>query len=432
MRSAYQQLPASELDQLIDELAQEYKSYQDEHLHLDMSRGKPSPEQVKLSMPLLDVLNSRSTLEDGDAIVDNYGSPDGLPSARALAAEILGVSPQHVIVAGSSSVNLMHDLITRAFTHGVLGSDAFYKQGTIRWLCPAPGYDRHFKITESFGFENIAIPMTDEGPDMDLVRHYVEHDARVKGIWCNPKYSNPTGVTYSDRVVKELIEMKPLAPDFRIYWDNAYAVHNFSDEDAKLLNIFEYAQSLGVHNRVYGFGSFAKITFPSSAIAFLCAGTEDFPAIHDAFNEARVSSEKFSQLIHARYFKDLADVRRHMKLHAALLRPRFDMVERLLSRELSELEIASWSHPMGGYFVDLEVMPGCARAVVQAMKEAGVLLTSAGACWPYGNDPHDTTIRIAPTYPHLEDLERALEILCCVVKLVCARKIQESRDEHVA
>ena len=428
MRSAYQDLTTSKLDEVISGLEIEFASWKEKQLHLDMSRGKPSPEQVKLSMPLLDVLNSTSSLSDGDAIVDNYGSPDGLPSARALAAEILGVSPASVIVSGSSSVNLMHDLVARAFTHGVLGGEPFYKQGKIRWLCPAPGYDRHFTITESFGFENIAIPMTDEGPDMDLVRSYVEHDPSVKGIWCNPKFSNPTGICYSDRVVKELVDLTPAAPDFRIYWDNAYAVHNFYDEDTELLNIFAYAKKQGVKNRVYGFGSFAKITFPSSAIAFLCADTEDFASIHAAFNEARVSSEKFSQLIHARYFSGLADVRAHMKLHAHLLRPRFDLVEHTLTQKLSPCGVASWSHPKGGYFVDLEVVPGCAKAIVDTMKEAGVLLTDAGACWPGGKDPHDTTIRIAPTYPSMQDLSCALEVLCCVTKLVCAKKLRHKLD----
>lgn len=428
MTCTYETMTSDELKSEISALSLQLQQYRAMNLSLDMSRGKPSCAQIELSRPLLDVVNSQTPLVDGDAIVDNYGSPDGLPSTRNLVSKLLDVPQKNVIVSGSSSLNLMHDLIVYAFTHGISGQEPFYKQGKITWLCPAPGYDRHFNITEKLGFINKVIPMNDAGPDVAMIRELVEHDPSVKGIWCNPKYSNPTGVTYSDEVVRSLAQLKPAAPDFRIYWDNAYAFHCFKQPDVKLLNIFDALREAHAQNLVYEFGSFAKITFPSSAIAYVCASDEDIATIHDAFMEERVSSEKISQLAHALYFKTPQDVYDHMQKHANIIAPRFALVEEKLSARLGNLGIATWSHPRGGYFVSFDVMHGCAKKIVSCMKELGVTLTTCGATYPYGKDPLDSNIRLAPTYPAFEDLSCALDILCVVTKFVCAQHIQEKKN----
>lgn len=428
MPNVYQTMSAEELDAAIAELKSQAEEVRAQHLKLDMARGKPSPDQTALSKPMLDLLNSTTPLVDGDASVDNYGTPEGLPSARRLAAEILEVDPANVVVSGSSSLNLMHDLVTHAFTNGVAGNKPFYEQGEVKWLCPAPGYDRHFTVTAHLGIKNIPVPMTDEGPDMAVVQRMVEEDPSVKGIWCVPKYANPTGIVYSDAVVRRFAALEPAAPDFRIYWDNAYVVHTFGDEDTPLLNIFDALKEAGKSDLVYEFGSTAKVTFPSSGIAFVAASLADIADIRKAFAVERVSSEKFSQLAHALFLKDRAGVLEHMKKHAALLKPRFDLVESKLSEGLGDLGVATWSHPTGGYFVSFDGPEGSARRIVRLMADLGVKLTPAGATWPYGKDPHDTNIRIAPTYPSLDDLSRALDVFVIAVKLVAAELVQESQN----
>lgn len=428
MPNVYQTMSAEELDAAIAELKSQAEEVRAQHLKLDMARGKPSPDQTALSKPMLDLLTSTTPLVDGDASVDNYGTPEGLPSARRLAAEILEVDPANVVVSGSSSLNLMHDLVTHAFTNGVAGNKPFYEQGEVKWLCPAPGYDRHFTVTAHLGIKNIPVPMTDEGPDMAVVQRMVEEDPSVKGIWCVPKYANPTGIVYSDAVVRRFAALEPAAPDFRIYWDNAYVVHTFGDEDTPLLNIFDALKEAGKSDLVYEFGSTAKVTFPSSGIAFVAASPADIADIRKAFAVERVSSEKFSQLAHALFLKDRAGVLEHMKKHAALLKPRFDLVESKLSEGLGDLGVATWSHPTGGYFVSFDGPEGSARRIVRLMADLGVKLTPAGATWPYGKDPHDTNIRIAPTYPSLDDLSRALDVFVIAVKLVAAELVQESQN----
>ncbi|MBR1828709.1 MAG: aminotransferase class I/II-fold pyridoxal phosphate-dependent enzyme [Atopobiaceae bacterium] len=427
MPNAYQLMATEELDALIAQLEDEKDKIAARKLSLDMARGKPSAEQVALSKPMLDLLTSDTPLVDGNAIVDNYGTPDGLPSARRLAAEILGVDAENVVVNGSSSLNLMHDLVANGFVHGIAGQAPWHQQGQVKFLCPSPGYDRHFAVSASFGIENVPVPMRADGPDMDVVRELVEGDPQVKGIWCVPKYANPTGITYSDEVVRAFASLKPAAPDFRIFWDNAYVVHAFGEQDDELLNIFAALDEAGNDNLVYEFGSTAKVTFPSSGIAFVTASPADMAEIRAAFAVERVSCEKFSQLAHVLFLRDLAGVQEQMAKHAAIVAPRFELVERKLTEGLGELGIADWTHPHGGYFVSFEGPEGSAKAIVSLMKELGVVMTGAGATWPYGKDPRDTNIRIAPTYPSLEDLAAALDVFVVVVKLVAARLERAAR-----
>ncbi|HJF45314.1 aminotransferase class I/II-fold pyridoxal phosphate-dependent enzyme [Thermophilibacter provencensis] len=428
MPNAYQKMTDAQLDAAIAELERQAADLRALNLKLDMARGKPSPEQTALSRPMLDLLNADSDLSDQGVDADNYGAPDGLPSARALAAELLGVDAANVSVMGSSSLNIMYDCVEHGYVHGIGGERPWCQQGEVKFLCPAPGYDRHFTVTESFGIKNVPVPMREDGPDMDVVREYVEKDATVKGIWCVPKYANPTGITYSDDVVRAFAALKPAAPDFRIFWDNAYAVHTFEGEGDELMNIFDaLAEQGGEKNLVYEFASTAKVTFPSSGMAWVTASPADMAELRRAFAAMRVSPEKISQLAHVRFLKDAAGVAEHMKRHAALVAPRFALVEEKLASGLGELECATWTHPKGGYFVSFEGPEGSAKAIVSLAKELGVTLTPAGAPWPYGNDPRDTNIRIAPTYPTLDELGQALDVFVVAVKLVSARLARSER-----
>ena len=428
MASAFQKMTDAELDAALADLERQADELRALNLKLDMARGKPSPEQTALSKPMLDLVTSETDLHDGAASVDNYGDPDGLPSARALAAELLGVDAANVSVIGSSSLNLMYDCVLNGYVHGIGGEKPWCQQGTVKFLCPAPGYDRHFTVTESFGIENVPVPMREDGPDMDVVREYVEKDATVKGIWCVPKYANPTGITYSDEVVRAFAALKPAAPDFRIFWDNAYVVHTFDGEGDKLMNIFDaLAEQGGDKNLVYEFASTAKVTFPSSGMAWVTASPADMAELRRAFSAMRVSPEKVSQLAHVKFLHDAAGVKEHMKLHAAIVAPRFALVEEKLTAGLGALDCATWTHPKGGYFVSFEGPEGSAKAIVSLAKELGVTLTPAGAPWPYGADPRDTNIRIAPTYPSLEELGQALDVFVVAVKLVAARLAKAER-----
>ena len=427
MPNAYQKMTDAQLDAAIAELERQAADLRALNLKLDMARGKPSPEQTALSKPMLDLLSADSDLSDQGVDADNYGAPDGLPSARALAAELLGVDAANVSVMGSSSLNIMYDCVEHGYVHGIGGERPWCQQGEVKFLCPAPGYDRHFTVTESFGIKNVPIPMREDGPDMDVVREYVEKDATVKGIWCVPKYANPTGITYSDDVVRAFAALKPAAPDFRIFWDNAYAVHTFEGEGDELLNIFDALAEAGAENLVYEFASTAKVTFPSSGMAWVTASPADMAELRRAFAAMRVSPEKISQLAHVRFLKDAAGVAEHMKRHAALVAPRFALVEEKLTAGLGALDCAAWTHPKGGYFVSFEGPEGSAKAVVSLAKELGVTLTPAGAPWPYGNDPRDTNIRIAPTYPTLDELDQALDVFVVAVKLVSARLARSER-----
>lgn len=428
MPNAYQKMTDSQLDAALAELERQADELRALNLGLDMARGKPSPEQTALSRPMLDLLTSESDLADGGVDADNYGAPDGLPSARALAAELLGVDPANVSVIGSSSLNLMYDCVENAYVHGIGGQDPWCRQGKVRFLCPAPGYDRHFTVTESFGIENVPVPMREDGPDMDVVRDLVEGDATVKGIWCVPRYANPTGITYSDEVVRAFAALRPAAPDFRIFWDNAYAVHTFRGEGDPLTNIFDALAEQGRENLVYEFASTAKVTFPSSGMAWVTASPDDMAELRRAFSAMRVSPEKISQLAHVRFLRDADGVRAHMERHAQIVAPRFELVQRKLSEGLGGLDVATWTDPNGGYFVSFEGPEGSAKAIVSLAAELGVKLTGAGAPWPYGRDPRDTNIRIAPTYPSLEELGQALDVFVVAVRLVAARMAGAERS----
>ena len=421
MENTFMSMSSEELDACIAQLEQEADAVRARGLSLDMARGKPSAEQTNLSRPMLDLLSSASDLQDGGVSADNYGVPDGLPSARKLAAQILGVDPANVVVNGSSSLNLMHDVVVNAYTQGIGGCEPWCRQGEVKFLCPSPGYDRHFAVTAHYGITNVPIAMNADGPDMDEVERLVQGDPAVKGIWCVPKYANPTGITYSDEVVRRFAALKPAAPDFRIFWDNAYVVHDLDGEGDKLLNIFDVMAEVGAENLVYEFSSTAKVTFPSSGMAFVTASPADMKEIRAAFAIERVSPEKISQLAHVAFLKDLDGVHAHMAKHAEILRPRFELVQNKLEAGLGELGVATWTRPRGGYFVSFDGPEGSAKAIVSLMAELGVTLTGAGATWPYGIDPHDTNIRIAPTFPTLDELACALDVFVLAVKLVSAR-----------
>ncbi|MBQ3267863.1 MAG: aminotransferase class I/II-fold pyridoxal phosphate-dependent enzyme [Atopobiaceae bacterium] len=421
MANAYQLMDRAALEAEVARLEQEAEGLRALGLKLDMARGKPSPEQTALSKPMLDLLTSETDLTDGVVLADNYFAPDGLPSARALAAELLGVDVKNVIVNGSSSLNLMHDLVAHAYALGVCGNTPWCQQGAIKFLCPAPGYDRHFTVTAHYGIENIPVPMTPDGPDMDVVQDLVENDPQVKGIWCVPKYSNPQGYTYSDETVRRFAALKPAAPDFRVFWDNAYIVHDLYDEGDELLNIFDALAEAGNDDLVYEFASTAKVTFPGSGLAFVAASDANMADIRAHFSARRVCPEKISQFAHVAFLRDAAGVREHMRRHAQILRPRFQLVEDKLSAGLGELGVATWTKPRGGYFVSFEGPEGSAKAIVALAKELGVTMTGAGATWPYKQDPHDTNIRIAPTFPTLDELGAALDVFVLCVRLVSAR-----------
>lgn len=427
MSNVYEGMSTAELDEAIARLEEQARQIKARGLSLDMARGKPSPEQCELSRPMLDLLTSTTELSDQGMPADNYGVPDGLPSARRLGAELLGVDAANVVANGSSSLNLMHDVVSTAYTHGIAGCAPWCQQGEVKFLCPSPGYDRHFAITQYYGIKNVPITMTPTGPDMDEVERLVQTDATIKGMWCVPKYANPTGITYSADTVRRLAALKPAAPDFRIMWDNAYLVHDLYDEGDELLNIFDALAEAGNDNLVFEFASTAKVTFPSSGMAFVTASAADMAWLRGAFAVMRVSPEKLTQLMHVHFLPTADDVRAHMKKQAAILRPRFELVQSKLEAGLGDAGVASWTTPRGGYFVSFDGPAGSAKRIVGLMKELGVTMTGAGATWPYGDDPNDSNIRIAPTFPSLEQLGEALDVFVVAVRLVAAQIAREAR-----
>lgn len=425
---SYSELTRDELLTIKDELEKEYKEAASKGLKLDMSRGKPAAKQLDLSRDMLDVINSSSDLKCEDGVdVRNYGILDGISEAKKIMADILGVSSDNVIVFGNASLNIMYDMVSRAMLFGVLGSTPWSKLDKVKFLCPVPGYDRHFAITELFGIEMINIPMKADGPDMDLVEKYVNNDESVKGIWCVPKYSNPQGITYSDEVVRRFAALKPAAKDFRIFWDNAYAIHDlYEDDKDELLEIFAECKKNGNEDMVYEFCSTSKVTFAGGGISALAASKSNIDDVKRTMTIQTIGHDKVNQLRHARYFKDINGVYDHMKKHAAILRPKFEAVINEFEKELSGLGIASWVKPKGGYFISFETMQGCAKAVVAKCKEAGVTLTGAGATYPYKKDPNDSNIRIAPSLPTEEELKQATELFILCVKLVSVDKLLET------
>lgn len=423
--AAYKNLSVEELKELKTKLDAEFEEVKARGLNLDMSRGKPSAEQLNLSMGMMDVLTSDTDLICQEGVdCRNYGVLDGITEAKQLLADIMEVPKQNIIIFGNSSLNVMYDQIARAMTHGVLGSTPWAKLDKVKFLCPVPGYDRHFAITEHFGIEMINVPMTATGPDMDIVEKLVAEDDAIKGIWCVPKYSNPQGITYSDETVRRFARLKPAAEDFRIYWDNAYGIHHlYEDKQDQLIEILEECEKAGNPNLAYKFSSTSKISFPGSGIAAIASSDENLAEIRKQMQVQTIGHDKVNQLRHARFFGDINGMVEHMRKHADILRPKFDAVLETLDRELGGLEIGSWIAPRGGYFISFDSMEGCAKAIVAKAKEAGLVMTGAGATFPYGKDPKDSNIRIAPSYPTLEDLKVAAEIFVLSVKIVSVDKL---------
>ena len=428
MKTPYSSLSREELSTLKDKLEQEYKEVKELGLKLDMSRGKPSKTQLDLSMGMLDTVNSESSMDCEDGTdCRNYGILTGIPEIRRLMADMAGVSEKNVIVYGNSSLNIMFDTVSRSMTHGVMGSTPWAKLDKVKFLCPVPGYDRHFAITESFGIEMINVPLYADGPDMDMVEKLVSEDPAIKGIWCVPMYANPTGTTYSAETVRRFAALQPAAEDFRIFWDNAYGVHHlFADDQDSIPEILSECAKAGHPDMVYEFMSTSKITFPGSGIAAMFTSEANIKDILKVMTFQTIGHDKINQLRHARFFGDIEHLKAHMMKHAELIRPKFAAVIDTLEEGLGGLEIGSWSNPKGGYFISFDAMEGCAKAIVAKMKEAGVVMTGAGATYPYGKDPKDSNIRIAPTLPTPEELAKAAEVFVLCVKLVSVEKLLEA------
>ena len=422
------EMTKEELLAMKETLSAEYKEAQAKGLKLDMSRGKPGISQLDLSLPMLDAINSSSdmrTVLGNDT--RNYGDLDGIGECRYLMADMMSVKKDNVVVCGNSSLNIMYDTISRSMTHGVNGSTPWCKLDKVKFLCPVPGYDRHFKITEYFGIEMINIPLYEDGPDMDMVEKYVNSDEAVKGIWCVPKYSNPTGISYSDEVVRRFANLKPAAEDFRIFWDNAYCIHHlYEDTQDEILNILEECEKAGNPNMVYMFASTSKISFPGSGVSAIATSLENIDFIESQMTVQTIGHDKINQLRHVKFFKNLEGLQAHMKKHADLMRPKFEAVLDVLEEELGGLEIGSWIKPRGGYFISFNAMEGCAKAIVAKCKEAGVVMTGAGATYPYGKDPQDSNIRIAPSFPTPEEMRDAAKLFTLCVKMVSVDKILET------
>lgn len=427
----YAEMTKEELQQEIASVKQRYKEYQALGLSLNMSRGKPCKEQLDLSMGMMDVLNSDSDLycEDG-ADCRNYGVLTGIEEAKVLLGDMMENNPSDIIIYGNSSLNVMYDAISRAYTHGIMGNTPWCKLDKVKFLCPVPGYDRHFSILEYFGTEMIPVPMSETGPDMDMVERLVASDEAIKGIWCVPKYSNPQGYSYSDETVRRFARLQPAAKDFRIFWDNAYGVHHLYDSNQDhLIEILAECKRAGNPDLVYKFASTSKITFPGSGIAAMAMSPNNMEDIERQLKNQTIGHDKVNQLRHVRFFGNIHGMVEHMRKHADIIRPKFEMVEQLLEKEIGQLGIGTWTKPLGGYFISFEALDGCAKDIVSHCKKAGVEMTKAGATFPYGNDPKDSNIRIAPTFPSLKELEEAASLFALCVKLVSAKKIYHDRFE---
>lgn len=424
----YCELEKEELLALKERLLLQYEEAKGKGLKLDMSRGKPAAEQLDMTMPMMDIFNRNFDMRDEQGVdVRNYGYLEGILGARRLLGSMLGVDPEHVIVFGTASLSVMYDTVSRSVTHGVMGSTPWCRLEKVKFLCPAPGYDRHFAITEHFGIEMITIPMKEDGPDMDLVEEYVK-DPAVKGIWCVPMYTNPLGITYSEEVCRRMADLNPAAEDFRIYWDNAYCVHHlYEDKQDTLPEILSMCRANGKEDMVLIFASTSKISFAGAGISCIAASLGNLEWVKKSMTIQIISHDKINQLRHVLYFKDLDGIKEHMKKHAAIMRPKFDLVLEVLEKELGGLGIGSWTKPLGGYFISFDSMDGCAKAIVEKCREAGVTMTGAGATYPYRKDPHDSNIRIAPSYPTLEELKITGELFVLCVKLVSVEKLLENK-----
>lgn len=406
-----------------NETEQLYNDFKAKGLCLNMARGNPCKEQLELSVDMLNAFDDNNFLTENGTDVRNYGILDGIPEAKKLFSDMLGVNEDEVIVFGNSSLNAMYWSIQTAYNKGILGSTPWNKLEKVKFLCPVPGYDRHFKVTEFFGIEMINIPMTPTGPDMDMVEKLVADDASIKGIWCVPQYSNPDGICYSDETVKRFASLKPAAEDFRIFWDNAYCIHHLVENPTYILNILDEAKKAGNENIVYIFGSTSKVTFPGSGVAAMGASKANIDELKKYLGISIIGHDKVNQLRHVKFFGTYENMVEHMKKHAAIIAPKFNLVCDTLKKEITPLGIGEWTEPKGGYFVSFNALSGCAKRVVNLCAEAGVTLTGAGATFPYGYDKDDRNIRIAPTYPSMEDLEKALELFVISVKLASAEKL---------
>lgn len=423
----YTQLTRQELETMLLEVEQSYLEFKEKKLALNMARGKPGRKQLGLSKDILDIICSDDDLTAVDGTdCCNYGVFEGIPEARVLMGELMGVKPEQVLVFGNSSLNIMYDTISRLYTHGTGGNTPWCKLDKIKFLCPVPGYDRHFLVTEHFGMELVNVPMTEDGPDMDVVEQLVSTDDSIKGIWCVPKYSNPQGYSYSNETCRRFANLKPAAPDFRIFWDNAYAVHHLYDEDDKKVEIpeiIEECAKAGNPNMVYEFCSTSKISLPGNGIAAMASSLENIEEIKKSMTVQTIGHDKINQLRHVKYFKNLDGIKAHMSRHAEILRPKFETVLEVFDRELEGRGIGQWTKPLGGYFISFDTLPGCAKEVVAKCKEAGMTLTGAGATFPYKKDPEDKNIRIAPSYPLLSEIQTAAELFAVCVKLVSIKKL---------
>ena len=427
--TSYQEMSKEQLLQEKTALEAEYAKIKEMGLSLDMSRGKPAAEQLDLSMGILDTVDAKSVVKSENGTdLRNYGVLDGIPEVKKLIGDMVGAKPENVIVYGNSSLNIMYDQIARAEIFGICGNTPWCKLDKVKFLCPVPGYDRHFAITEEFGIEMINIPMTEDGPDMDMVEQYVNNDAAVKGIWCVPKYSNPQGVVYSDETVRRFANLKPAAADFRIFWDNAYVVHHlYEDNQAQILNILDECEKAGNPDIVFQFCSTSKVSFPGAGIAAISASAANIADIKKRLTIQTLGHDKINQLRHVKFFKDQKGVQEHMMKQAAIIRPKFEMVEEMFTEEIASRGIGTWMHPLGGYFISFEALEGCAKKIVEKCKEAGVVLTGAGSPYPYKKDPKDSVIRIAPTYPSMDELKEAVKVFTVVVRLVSVDKLLETK-----
>ncbi|MBO4877100.1 MAG: aminotransferase [Ruminococcus sp.] len=417
------QMSRDELVSFRDSVQSLYDGFKAQALSLNMARGNPCKEQLELSVSMLDVFSDNDFMSECGTDVRNYGVLDGIPEAKKLFSDMIGVNDDEVIIFGNSSLNAMYWAVQTAYNKGILGEKPWSQCGEIKFLCPVPGYDRHFKVTEFFGIKMINIPMTSEGPDMDMVEEYVNNDPSVKGIWCVPQYSNPEGVCYSDETVRRFANLKPAAKDFRIFWDNAYCIHHLTKEPKLILNILDEAKKAGNENIVYIFGSTSKITFPGAGVAVMGASKENVDELRKYLGISIISYDKMNQLRHVKFFGTFENMQKHMEKHMEIIAPKFRIVLDALEKELRPLGIGEWTEPKGGYFISFNAMNGCAKRIVSLCAEAGVTLTGAGATFPYGKDPDDRNIRIAPTYPSQADLAKAVELFVICVKLATAEKL---------
>lgn len=429
MLLTYKGLSKDFLNKELDSLSEKLEEYKKLNLHLNMKRGVPCKEQIDLSMDMMNVLNKDSDFFCEDGIdCRTYGELIGIPECRRLLGEIIELPPENIIIFGNSSLNIMFDCIAHAYIHGVCGNTPWKKLEKVKWLCPVPGYDRHFAICEYFGIEMINIPMDENGPDMDMVEDLVSKDESIKGIWCVPKYSNPSGITYSEEVVRRFIHLKPKAKDFRIYWDNAYSVHHlYEDKQDYLIEIISEAKKENNPDIVYKFTSTSKISFPGSGIAALAASPRNLEDIKQYMNVQTIGYDKVNQLRHVRFFHDLNGIKAMMKKHADILRPKFEKVEQILDKNFLNSDLISFNRPRGGYFISLDCEYGVAKEVVTHCNELGVAFTPAGSSYPYHLDPNNRNIRIAPSYPSLEELEIAINLLSDVIKYESLKKVLESK-----